>query len=128
MKVQFVWLAGGVAFAVTLAVVVGQRLSSEAMAVVVGVIAGVAASVPTSLIVMWVATRVVTPAAGSSIAPDRHAPDHSAEPPRIIVVPTAPVPPAYLPLNTPVSTYAPSAAARRYTVIGGDEMTDVGDK
>ena len=39
----------GIVFAVVLAIVVGQRLSTEAMAVVVGVVCGVAASVPVSL-------------------------------------------------------------------------------
>lgn len=45
-----------VAFVVTLAVVVGQRMSVDAMAVVVGVVCGVAASIPTSLLVL-LATR-----------------------------------------------------------------------
>ena len=41
---------------VALAVVVGQRMSTDAMAVVVGVVFGVAASIPTSLLVV-AATR-----------------------------------------------------------------------
>lgn len=45
-------VAGGVA----LAVVVGQRMSTDAMAVVIGVVFGVAASIPTSLLVV-AATR-----------------------------------------------------------------------
>ena len=38
------------AFAVTLAVIIGQRMSTDAMAVVVGVACGVLASIPTSLL------------------------------------------------------------------------------
>ena len=45
-------VAGGV----TLAVVIGQRMSTDAMAVVVGVVFGVAASIPTSLLIV-AATR-----------------------------------------------------------------------
>ncbi len=45
-----------VAAAVALAVVVGQRMSTDAMAVVIGVVFGVAASIPTSLLVV-AATR-----------------------------------------------------------------------
>ncbi len=45
-------VAGGV----TLAVVIGQRMSTDAMAVVIGVVFGVAASIPTSLLVV-AATR-----------------------------------------------------------------------
>jgi hypothetical protein len=47
----------GVGFAVGLAVVVGQRLSGEAMAVLAGTVCGVAASIPTSLLIVWVTRR-----------------------------------------------------------------------
>ena len=46
-----------VAFAVGLAVVVGNRMSADAMAVVVGVACGVIASVPTSLLLIWALGR-----------------------------------------------------------------------
>ena len=46
-----------VAFVVTLAVVVGQRLSDEAMAVLAGTVCGVGASIPTSLLIVWVTQR-----------------------------------------------------------------------
>jgi hypothetical protein len=45
---------GGIAFSVTLAVVIGTRLSPDAMAVVVGIVCGVLASIPTSAILVWV--------------------------------------------------------------------------
>jgi hypothetical protein len=40
------------AFGVTLAAIIGQRMSTDAMTVVVGVAVGVAASVPTSLLLV----------------------------------------------------------------------------
>ena len=43
----------GVAFTVTVAVVVGVRMSADAMAVVVGIVCGMLASVPTSAILVW---------------------------------------------------------------------------
>ena len=46
-----------VAFMVTLGVVVGTRMSSDAIAVLVGVIAGVAASIPCALLLMAVTRR-----------------------------------------------------------------------
>ncbi|MEA3345702.1 MAG: hypothetical protein U9Q78_05585 [Chloroflexota bacterium] len=46
-----------VAFAITLAVIVGTRMSSEAMAVVIGVVCGVAAGIPTSLLIVAVTNR-----------------------------------------------------------------------
>ena len=45
------------AFAVTLAAVVGNRMSAEAMAVVVGVVCGVAAGIPMSMLIPLVLGR-----------------------------------------------------------------------
>ena len=45
------------AFVVALAVVIGIRMSAEAMAVVVGVVCGVLASIPTSLLLIWALRR-----------------------------------------------------------------------
>ncbi len=73
----------GVVFAITLAVVVGERLPAEALAVMVGVAAGVAASVPTSLIVVWFANRAATLQASLQVPP---APPAAAREARIVVV------------------------------------------
>jgi hypothetical protein len=43
-----------VAFAVSLAVMIGVRLSPDAMAVIIGIVCGVLASIPTSAILVWV--------------------------------------------------------------------------
>ncbi len=45
------------AFAVTLAIVVGNRLSDEAISVLVGAVCGVGAAIPTSLIIVAVTRR-----------------------------------------------------------------------
>ncbi len=45
-------------FVVALAVVIGQRMSTDAMAVVIGVIVGVAASIPASLLIIVASRRV----------------------------------------------------------------------
>jgi hypothetical protein len=44
----------GTAFAVVLAIIVGTRMSPDAMAVIIGIICGVLASIPTSVILVWV--------------------------------------------------------------------------
>jgi len=44
----------GVIFVATLAIVIGFRMSSDAMAVVVGIVCGVLASIPTSTLLVWV--------------------------------------------------------------------------
>lgn len=45
---------GTIAFTASLGVVVGQRMSSEAMAVVIGVVCGVLAGIPTSVLLLVV--------------------------------------------------------------------------
>ena len=93
------WILG-LAFAITLAVVVGQRLSAQAMAIVVGILAGVAASIPTSLLVVWATARLTLPRPGYE-APR---PEPRERP---IVVMQAPPAPAY---SAPQG-YAPSGEA-----------------
>ena len=45
------------AFAVTLAVIVGSRLSDESLAVLAGAVCGVGAAIPTSLLIIAVVRR-----------------------------------------------------------------------
>ena len=115
-----------VAFAVTLAVIVGQRLSSEAMAVVVGVIAGVGASIPTSLIVVWVASRSMAPR-GTGVT---HTRTHEA--PAVVFIqpppPPAshPAPPGYYASTGgyPIPYSTPAPQPRQFNVLGGLELED----
>lgn len=126
MKARYIWLSMGLAFAVTLAIVVGQRLSAEAMSVMVGVVAGVAASIPTSLIVVWFATRTLAVTRPTSAA----APPPSESEPRVLVVPQA-MAPSYqhlvgygVPANVAVQAPLPPAwAPRQFNVIGGAEWS-----
>lgn len=50
---KYLFLAG-LLFAISLAIVVGVRMSPDAMAVIIGIIFGLIASVPTSLMLVWV--------------------------------------------------------------------------
>lgn len=50
---RFLFMAG-IVFVVTLAVVMGTRMSPDALAVVIGIICGVLASIPTSAMLVWV--------------------------------------------------------------------------
>jgi hypothetical protein len=126
VKYRTIVLLALVAFAVSLAVVVGQRLSSEAMAVIIGVVAGVAASIPTSLIVVWFALR-------SRSGETRVVEERRPEPvePKIVVV-TPPMQnqgygqPAGGGWSQPYEPQLPAAALprqpmqRHFTVIGGE--------
>ena len=143
MKIRWIATLLGSVFVVTLAVIVGLRLSAEAMAVMVGVIAGVAASIPTSLIVVWRATRHLNSAPAPRVSEPRilyvHTAPLSPHPAWPVATPTQAVP--YLPTLTspnggptlprrfmgfddpdqvPIDAL-PRAAALSVTVIGGVE-------
>lgn len=121
MKLRQVLFIVLFAFAITLAVVVGWRMSAEAMAVVIGVIAGVSASIPTSLIVIWLTLRA-RPAAPPP-PPARREPE--SDQPRIIVV-NAPSPAtSNYPMATPSLHSLNERPARRFTIIGGSEEEDL---
>jgi hypothetical protein len=135
LKSRWTLLAMGMAFSVALAVVVGHRLSGEAMAVVIGVMAGVVASIPTSLIVVWFASRPRVTRTPMDI-PARPAPE-----PRILLMP-APQSAQASPAMTRLAAYGaqsyagyaqgaaqpgqyapePVLMARHFTVIGGSEL------
>jgi hypothetical protein len=135
MKTRYIWTMLGLAFFVTLAVVVAQRMSAEAMAVMVGVIAGVAASIPTSLIVVWFALRTSVPRIAPEAAPPTVARgSEQAQTARVVVMaPTQPGPAAGWQnvAGYPVPVYpgyaapalvAPPLPPRQFTVIGGAEI------
>ena len=145
MRARLTWLLFGGVFSVTLALIVGQRLSAEGMAVVIGVIAGVAASIPTSLLVVWFMGQN---AGSRHIIEHASAPARQPEPvePRVVVMPApqpqqqaqpayanmagygpqsyagfAPAQAAYAPAGSPAYAAAPTLPARRFTVIGGSD-------
>jgi hypothetical protein len=93
---------GWILFLLALAVVIGLRMSSEAMAVVIGVIFGVAASIPASLLIVAVTWRREQRATHYYGTRRRSA--HEALPPSVVIVNPGGAgsdhvyrPPAYLP-------------------------------
>ncbi len=124
-----------IAAGVTLAVVIGQRMSTDAMAVVVGVVFGVAASIPTSLLIV-AATRGrrddsrYSSAGVRSMGPDPRPP---AIAPQIYVVsppmqhPGQTIAPWLTPggmmpqLPPPQDSYFSADSSRRFKVVGEDE-------
>ncbi len=75
----------GATFAVALAVVIGGRLSADAMGVVVGVVCGVLASVPTSLVLIWVLMRRMQGSGSEALA--RPGSGSNQYPPVVVVNP-----------------------------------------
>lgn len=116
-------LGGGVA----LAVVIGQRMSTDAMAVVIGVAVGVAASVPTSLLLIALLRkerdgfRQQPPGDFSPNYPAGYLPNLQPQNPNVIVIDpaqfgqyaqrSAPLPPPDM----------ADAGVRRLKVVGRDD-------
>jgi len=100
------------AFAITLAIIVGNRMSAEAMAVVVGIVCGVAASIPMSVLILILTHRLGR----------REETRRLDYPPVVVVNPgTQPQADRYLPYLPP-SVEQP--APREFKVVGDVEMTD----
>jgi len=96
------------AFGISLAVIVGTRMNTEAMAVLIGVVCGVAAGVPASILIALVTNRR---------AQSREYPMAQRDyPPVVIVQPNQPSP-AYTQLPYLSSAYAPSMP-REFRVVG----------
>ncbi len=100
------------AFAVTLAVVIGQRLSDQAISILAGAVCGVGASIPTSLLIVWVTRR-----RQQDVRPNQPLP--GVYPP-VVVVQQPPQPSGSVPqqLNY-LSPYAAQPIPREFTVVGG---------
>lgn len=117
---KLIGLAIGVGV-VTLAIIIGNRMSAEAMSVVIGVVFGVAASIPTSLLIV-AATRQSRHDPYRSLGPD---PQPRSQQPNIYIVnPGAqPAQPARPQLPEPYS-YAMPQLERRFTVVGDEDFDE----
>jgi hypothetical protein len=117
----------GIVFAVTLAVIVGNRLSEQAMAVVAGAVCGISASIPVSIVFMLVASRNW----GRSEVQDRPVPDSNpdhypstwrSQPPVIVISPPHGAFP--YPSGTPQYLYSPAEyqpqREREFKIVGDE--------
>lgn len=104
----------GTAFAVTLALVIGNRLSDEALAVLAGAVCGVGAAIPTSLIVVAVSrrhTEARTQPAGPGLYQGHY-------PPVVVVAPPGPQSQGTTPWHGLPSSFN-TPTQRTFTVVGG---------
>ncbi len=117
MRVKQIGALLGLVFAVTLAVVIGKQMSTEAMAVVIGVVCGVAASIPTSVLLLVVLTRRDRQRVEEAQA------RRDSYPPVVVIQGGAP---QSLPMAPPAGYWpAPQPgppAQRRFHVVGGNDL------
>jgi hypothetical protein len=100
-----------VTFSITLAVIIGMRLSDESLAVLAGAVCGVGAAIPSSLLVITVARRN-----------DRNAsaPPHQGRepyPPVVIITPSGTQP--HLPAHQ-LDLWSQPPQQRTFTVVGDE--------
>ncbi len=119
---------GAVAFGVTLAVLIGERLSDQAMAVIVGSVIGVAASVPMTALVLWLSLRQGIVRHNANAMRSEYAPRE--EPRTIVIQPQAyppahwvpPVQPNYLPMSPAIAPY--TRPMREFKIVGQEDFDD----
>jgi hypothetical protein len=109
---------GAFLFVGVLAYVIGNRLSSEAIAVLAGSVCGVGAAIPTSLIIMAVSRRN-----GGGHSETRSVPSPSSSlpggyPPVVVVAPPGAYPQQQLPQPPQQATWGQAPATRKFTVVG----------
>jgi hypothetical protein len=119
-------ILAAIAFAVALAVIVGNRLSNEAMAVVVGAVCGISASVPVSIALVIAASKNWGRAPGPrEVEYDYGAHRYAPQPPQILVVSPQQVNPSAYPFSNPPQYFPPTIDDARYSPrefkIIGDE-------
>lgn len=125
------WFGVGITlFLITLAVVIGVRMNSEAMAVVIGVIFGVAASIPTSLVIVAVMWRREQRAAYGRNGSMRRAGQEALPPSVVIVNPsgTGPVNPYRQSAYLPQPDLQWGQPPRQFRVVGDPDEDSLEDR
>ncbi len=103
------------AFAVTLAVVIGNRLSEQALAVLAGAVCGVGAAIPTSLLIVAVTRRRDEGQNLLRRGMAEQQPSRNAYPPVVVIAP--PGGQRWLEGGMPPALEAPTQ--RQFTIVGG---------
>ena len=120
-------LLGG---AVALAIVIGQRMSTDAMAVVIGVAVGVAASVPTSLLLVALLRKERASYRSEAGRDAMYPPALPPQQPNVIVVDPSQFGAgrnAQYQTPLPPPDYSPDGGMRRLRVVGSDEEWNTRD-
>jgi len=107
MNSRILSLVALTALGITLAVIIGQRLSNETKAVLLGVLVGVAASMPAALAALWFFTH------------EKDTPPPSPPEPQIIFL-ASPASPLQLPAPPNGAILPAPVSARKFVVIGDD--------
>ncbi len=113
----------GLVFAITLAVVVGRQLSTEAMAVIIGVVCGVAAGIPTSFLLFVVLSRREEGRQEREQQGQMRQMRQPSYPPVVVIQGGGqPAQPPYMPGGYWPTPLPGPYAGRHFNVVGGEEL------
>lgn len=100
-------------FAVTLAILIGGRLTDEAMAALAGAVCGIGAAIPASLLI-FALTQHKRDTVNRSVQPSQ------MTQPQMMMIPPVMIPPQQ-PQSPPPATWETAPIARHFTVVGEAE-------
>lgn len=105
-------------FCITMAVVLGYRLSADALAIIAGVVLGILGSIPVSLLLAWALSRRQEPLPGQQ-------PSAPAYPPVVVVQPGGSLP-GWAPAGGRQALPPPAIkTSRRFHIVGGEDDVDL---
>lgn len=117
-------IIAAIAFAIGLAIVVGNRLSNDAMAVVVGTVCGISASIPVSIGLVIASSSNWGKSERARDVGDAYGMYRYAErmqPPVVIMSPQMPYGYSPNPYTLPAPMSSPTIESREFKIIGGEE-------
>lgn len=118
IRLKHIALALAVTFTVVLAVIIGKKMSTEAMAVVIGIVCGVVASIPTTALLTLVLTR-----RDRQRDDERQPTRPGAYPPVVVIQGGAPQSLAAAPQAGYWPALAPGPSAQRqFHIVGNEEI------
>jgi len=112
----------GAVFGVALAVLIGTRMSTDALGMLVGVVCGVLASLPTSLVLVWALLRRTRGSSGMEAQGGRYGVAGHNYPPVVVVNPEPSYGlPGYGPPLGGAHSLPPAGSTRSFKVVGDEE-------
>jgi hypothetical protein len=112
----------GAVFGVALAVLIGTRMSTDALGMLVGVVCGVLASLPTSLVLVWALLRRTRGSSGMEAQGGRYGVAGHNYPPVVVVNPGPSYGlPGYGPPLGGAHSLPPAGSTRSFKVVGDEE-------
>lgn len=105
--------AAAATFAITLTILIGERLTDEAIAALAGAVCGVGAAIPASLLIFAITQRRHD-ATNRTLTP----PQPRMTQPQVMMIPPMMIPPQSQP--SPPATWETASVTRHFTIVGGE--------